>query len=61
MVKCGLGVTLAPESSVRQQQDDLVWRQIKERADLVELSIVSRAEAKEPLVEHFILCASPDV
>ena len=60
MVKCGLGVTLAPESSVRQQPDDLVWRQIKERADLVELSIVSRAEAKEPLVEHFILCASPN-
>ena len=60
MVSCGLGVTLAPESSVRQQPDDLVWRQIKERADLVELSIVSRAEAKEPLVEHFILCASPN-
>lgn len=45
---------------MRQQPDDLVWRQIKERADLVELSIVSRAEAKEPLVEHFILCASPN-
>ncbi|MCA4131645.1 LysR family transcriptional regulator [Arthrobacter sp. M4] len=60
MVKCGLGVTLAPASSVRLQPDDLVWRDIKERADLVELSIVSRAEAKEPLVEHFISCASPD-
>lgn len=61
MVKCGLGVTLAPASSVRLQRDDLVWREIMERSDLVELSIVSRAETKEPLVEHFILCASPDL
>ncbi|WP_284752176.1 LysR family substrate-binding domain-containing protein [Arthrobacter sp. efr-133-R2A-120] len=34
MVKCGLGVTPAPASSVRLQPDGLVWRDITERADL---------------------------
>lgn len=59
MVRCGLGVTLAPASSVREQPQDLVWKELEEQEDLVELSIVSRAETKEPLVEHFIRCSAP--
>jgi DNA-binding transcriptional LysR family regulator len=60
MVGCGLGVTLAPESSVRQQPQGLVWRELRRRVDLVELSVVVRAGGQEPLVQHFITCATPD-
>jgi len=60
MVKCGLGVTLAPESSVRQQAQGLVWRELRRRVDLVELSVVVRAGGQEPLVEHFISCSILD-
>ncbi|MEN8585092.1 LysR substrate-binding domain-containing protein [Burkholderia sp. RS01] len=60
MVKCGLGVTLAPESSVRQQPQDLVWRELRRRVDLVELSVVVRSGDHEPLVEHFIACSAPE-
>jgi DNA-binding transcriptional LysR family regulator len=60
MVRCGLGVTIAPESSVRDQPRGLVWRELRKRVDLVELSVVVRSGGKEPLVEHFIACAGPD-
>lgn len=60
MVKCGLGVTLAPESSVRQQPHGLVWRELRRRVDLVELSVVVRSGDQEPLVEHFIACSAPE-
>jgi DNA-binding transcriptional LysR family regulator len=59
MVRCGLGVTLSPESSVRQQPQGLVWRELRKRVDLVELSVVVRAGGEEPLVEHFIDCSTP--
>lgn len=60
MVRCGLGVTLAPESSVRQQPQGLVWRELRKRVDLVELSVVVRAGGEEALVQHFIACATPE-
>ncbi|WP_120521634.1 LysR family transcriptional regulator [Arthrobacter celericrescens] len=56
MVACGLGVTLAPESSVRPLKT-VAWREPAQRVDLVELSLVSRADRAEPLVDHFIDCA----
>lgn len=56
MVECGLGVTLVPESSVPRQPRTLVWRELRKRVDLVELSVVSRAGGDEPLVDHFIAC-----
>ena len=59
MVQCGLGVTLAPESSARQQPPGLAWRELRKRVDLVELSVVVRAGDHEPLVEHFIACSRP--
>lgn len=60
MVRCGLGVTLAPESSVRQQPHGLVWRELRRRVDLVELSVVVRAGGQEPLVERFIACSNAE-
>ncbi|WP_251039616.1 LysR substrate-binding domain-containing protein [Arthrobacter sp. ISL-72] len=59
MVSCGLGVTLAPESSVRQQPRGRVWRELRKRVDLVEPSVVVRLGSQEPLVEHFVACAVP--
>jgi hypothetical protein len=50
-------VTLVPESSVQRQPRTLVWRELRKRVDLVELSVVSRAGGEEPLVDHFIACA----
>ncbi|WP_426977390.1 LysR substrate-binding domain-containing protein [Pseudarthrobacter sp. O4] len=57
MVECGLGVTLVPESSVQRQPRTLVWRELRKRVDLVELSVVSRTGGQGPLVDHFIACA----
>lgn len=61
MVECGLGVTLVPESSVQRQPRALVWRELRKRIDLVELSLVSRAGDDEPLVDHFIACSRSDI
>ncbi|TAP43342.1 LysR substrate-binding domain-containing protein [Arthrobacter sp. S39] len=58
MVECGLGVTLVPESSVRRHAGTLAWRELSPRVDLVELSVLSRAGDDEPLVAHFIACAT---
>lgn len=60
MVRCGLGVTLVPESSVLHQPRGLVWRELRRRVDLVELSVVVRAEGQEPLVDHFIACSEAE-
>ncbi|TDL40088.1 LysR family transcriptional regulator [Arthrobacter nitrophenolicus] len=60
MVRCGLGVTLAPKSSVTQQPQGLVGRELRKRVDLVELSVMVRAGGHEPLVEHFIACSTPE-
>lgn len=60
MVECGLGVTLVPKSSVARKSRGLVWRELRDRIDLVELSVVSRAGGEEPLVDHFISCSRPD-
>jgi DNA-binding transcriptional LysR family regulator len=57
MVECGLGVTLVPESSVQRQPRTLVWRELRKRVDLVELSVVSRASGEEPLADHLIAIA----
>lgn len=59
MVRCGLGVTIAPKSSVTQQPQGLVWRELRKRVDLVELSVVVRAGGQEPLVQQFIACSTP--
>lgn len=61
MVDCGLGVTLVRESSVQRQPRALVWRELRKRIDLVELSLVSRADDEEPLVDHFIACSRSDI
>ena len=61
MVECGLGVTPVPESSARQHPgSSIVWRELRGRVDLVELSVVSRAGGGEQLVEHFIECFRPE-
>lgn len=61
MVECGLGVTLVPETSAKQQPHGrIVWRELRKRVDLVELSVVSRSGTEEPLVEHFIGCFRPE-
>jgi DNA-binding transcriptional LysR family regulator len=60
MVEAGLGVTLAPESSVRRQGRGIAWHELAERVDLVELSIVTRRESPEPLVESFLSSAESE-
>lgn len=58
MVQCGLGITLAPASALATRSDGLVSRELKDREDLVELSLLSRADPNEPLVASFIQCAA---
>ncbi len=57
MVEAGLGVTLAPESSIRRRPWAIAWRELAQPADMVELSLVSRANDTETLVAHFMACA----
>ncbi|NVM99860.1 LysR family transcriptional regulator [Arthrobacter sp. SDTb3-6] len=57
MVSCGLGVTLAPNSSIESAHGGFVGRELSARVDLVELSLVSREGGPEPIAEHFIDCA----
>jgi DNA-binding transcriptional LysR family regulator len=59
MVGCGLGVTLAPHTSTARAPAGTVPLPLRQRFDLVELSIVRRAHAPGPLVEHFLQCALP--
>ena len=58
MATSGLGVTLVPNVSVRQIQPPAPYRPLTDRADIVELSLVSRDEAQEPLTEHFLRIAT---
>ncbi|MFJ4208011.1 LysR substrate-binding domain-containing protein [Paenarthrobacter sp. NPDC089675] len=56
MVGCGLGVTLVPLSSLGDRRG-VVARELSQRMDLVELSIVSRAGTSETIADNFIECA----
>lgn len=58
MVACGLGVTLVPNVAVRSIQGPIVYRPLTDAADIVELSLVSRADTHEPLVQEFLRHAS---
>jgi len=58
MAASGLGVTLVPNVSVRQIQPPAPCRPLTDRADIVELSLVSRDGAYEPLTEHFLRIAA---
>lgn len=57
MVACGLGVTLAPHTSTARAPTGTVRLPLRQRFDLVELSIVRRAQTPGPLAEHFVDCA----
>ena len=59
MVECGLGVTLVPESFVRRRHRALNWSDLRNRVDFVELSVVYRADGRDPLVEQFLAFAAP--
>jgi DNA-binding transcriptional LysR family regulator len=59
MAAAGLGVTLVPNVTVRQIQPPAPYRRLTDRADIVELSLVSRDGAQEPLTEHFLSIALP--
>jgi len=58
MVASGLGVTLIPNVSARQIQPPAPYRPLTDRADIIELSLVSRDGAHEPLTEHFLSIAT---
>jgi DNA-binding transcriptional LysR family regulator len=58
MTTSGLGVTLVPNVSVRQIQPTAPYRPLTDRADIVELSLVSRDGAQEPLAERFLSIAT---
>ena len=58
MTAAGLGVTLVPNASVRQIQPPAPHCPLTERADIVELSLVSPDGAREPLTEHFLRIAA---
>src|SRR5215470_1402598 len=58
MAAAGLGVSLVPNVSVQQIQPTAPYRPLTDRADIVELSLVSRDGAYEPLTEHFLRIAT---
>ena len=58
MATSGLGVTLVPNVSVRQIQPTVPHRRLTDRADIVELSLVSRDGPQEPLAERFLSIAT---
>jgi DNA-binding transcriptional LysR family regulator len=54
MAGCGLGVTLVPNAAVRSALPaTIVYLPLTNRADLVELSLVTRDSPHEPLVREF--------
>jgi DNA-binding transcriptional LysR family regulator len=58
MVGCGLGVTLVPNVAVRSALPPTVtYRSLTNRAELVELSLVTRENPEEPLVREFLRIA----
>jgi DNA-binding transcriptional LysR family regulator len=54
MTASGLGVTLVPNVTVRQIQPAPPYRPLTDRPGVVELSLVTRDGAREPLVDHFL-------
>jgi DNA-binding transcriptional LysR family regulator len=58
MVAGGLGVTLVPNVLARSIQPPVSYRPLTDRADLVELSLVTRDSIREPLVQEFLRIAS---
>ncbi|MEU6551022.1 LysR substrate-binding domain-containing protein [Streptomyces sp. NPDC046915] len=60
MVDCGLGVTLVPNVAVRSVRGTVAHRPLTDRADIVELSLVSRTGTHEPLVREFLHHAQRD-
>uniref|UniRef100_A0AAU1ZW85 LysR family transcriptional regulator n=1 Tax=Streptomyces sp. NBC_00093 TaxID=2975649 RepID=A0AAU1ZW85_9ACTN len=55
MVRCGLGVTLVPNITAASTEPPVPFRPLKARADLVELSLVSRdGGTEEPLTREFL-------
>jgi DNA-binding transcriptional LysR family regulator len=54
MTASGLGVTLVPNVTVHQIQPAPPHRPLTGRPGVVELSLVTRAGAREPLVDHFL-------
>jgi len=58
MVACGLGVTLVPNTAVRSAlPPTATYRPMTSRAELVELSLVTRESPHEPLVREFLRIA----
>jgi DNA-binding transcriptional LysR family regulator len=58
MAACGLGVTLVPNVAVRSAPPPTAtYRPLTNRAELVELSIVTRDSPNEPLVKEFLRIA----
>ena len=58
MAAAGLGVSLVPNVSVQQIQPTALYRPLTDRAGLVELSLVARDTAHEPLASHFLRIAT---
>jgi DNA-binding transcriptional LysR family regulator len=58
MVAGGLGVTLVPNALVRSVRPPVTYRPLTDRADLIELSLVTRNSTQEPLVREFLRIAS---
>jgi DNA-binding transcriptional LysR family regulator len=58
MVASGLGVALVPNVAARAIPAPATFRALTHRADLVELSLVTRDSAHEPLVREFLRIAS---
>jgi DNA-binding transcriptional LysR family regulator len=58
MAACGLGVTLVPNVAVRSAlPPTATYRPLTNRAELVELSLVTRDSPYEPLVKEFLRIA----
>lgn len=60
MVASGLGITLVPNAAMRFEQPNIRHRPLAKPFELVELSLVSRDTDHEPLVGHFIHCATTE-
>lgn len=60
MVASGLGITLVPNAAIRFGHPDIRHRPLLNPFELVELSLVSRDTTREPLVDHFIECATTE-
>jgi DNA-binding transcriptional LysR family regulator len=61
MVACGLGVTLVPDSAARGTDSATVQLPLTGETDLVELSLVTRTGADEPLVHEFLRIATAEL